>query len=121
MTYSLENLLPQTRRRCRSTLRAAGWAQPPPLARKRYQDIAPAAVAMEPREAVLEDPTVQIPSHRPVHHPAPEAVAILESIFPRLLDRLVAALQKTIKRCPLRLPRVPQRGATLGPGEIGRH
>jgi hypothetical protein len=105
MAYSIENLLPQTRRRCRSTLRAAGRAQTPPLARKRYQDITLAAVAMEPGEAVLEDPAVQIPRHRPVHHPAPEAVAILESIFPRLLDRLVAALQKTIPERPL-----PRRG-----------
>jgi hypothetical protein len=59
---------------------------------------------MEPREPVLEDPAVQIPSHRPVHHPAPEAVAILESILPHSLHRLIAALEKTVKRCRLGPP-----------------
>jgi hypothetical protein len=59
---------------------------------------------MEPREPVLEDPAVQIPSHRPVHHPAPEAVVILESILPGSLHRVVAAVEKTVKRCPLGSP-----------------
>lgn len=56
---------------------------------------------MEPREPVLEDPAVQIPSHDPVHHPPPKAVGMLESILPGIFDRLVAALEKAIQRCAL--------------------
>jgi hypothetical protein len=65
MSHGLENFLAQTRRRCRTPLRAARWAQPPTLTRERHQDISSTAAAMEPREPVLEDPAVQIPSQPP--------------------------------------------------------
>jgi hypothetical protein len=97
MAYWFEHLLAKKCREDRGSLRTAARTETPTFAGQGHQKLVVALIAVDTREACLEEPTFQIPIDNIIDKPAPETVAPLVTLLPQTLDLLVVGLDKAIQ------------------------